>query len=448
MSDVLPDAWELTEIGSLTVPTEQRVPLKGEAFTYVDISSIDRETKRIATPQTLNGDNAPSRARKGIMQGDVLVSMTRPNLNAVAMVPKELDGEIASTGFEVLRAKLVDPRWLFHYVRTPIFVDAMSSKVQGALYPAIKSKDVREFQIPLPPLNEQKRIADKLDTLLMRVTACQERLDRVPLILKKFRQAVLAAATSGALTEDWRGGSEFTVSHKVFSELVADARTGLVRSSKEQSSSGQYDYFKMNNIDNEWGHEKENLVRVNATNSEVDNHRLKNGDLLFNTRNSLELVGKSCVFMNYSNDSVVYNNNILRIRFHKNINPHYINIWLRSPKGSDVLNGIKSATTSVAAIYQKKLMAINIQLPNFDEQKEIANRVEKLFALADRLEARYTTARKQVDKLSSALLAKAFRGELIEQDPNDEAASVLLERIKAEAAKAPPVKRTRGRKKS
>jgi type I restriction enzyme S subunit len=85
--------------------------------------------------------------------------MTRPNLNAVALVPKELDGQIASTGFDVLRPVAgVDPRWIGYLVRTEAFVQAMSDLVQGALYPAVRSKDVRAHVVPLAPQAEQTRI--------------------------------------------------------------------------------------------------------------------------------------------------------------------------------------------------------------------------------------------------------------------------------------------------
>jgi type I restriction enzyme S subunit len=216
MSGSLPQGWVETTIGAVTTSPAQRQPNVDETFFYIDISSIDRDTKRIENPQQLIGKDAPSRARKVIAAGDVLVSMTRPNLNAVALVPGELDGQIASTGFDVLRPNGVDPRWLFYIVRSADFVAAMTDLVQGALYPAVKSSDVRSYRIQLPPFAEQQRIADTLDRLLARVDASRARLARVPALLKRFRQAVLAAAVAGRLTEDWREENE-----------VASSTTGL-----------------------------------------------------------------------------------------------------------------------------------------------------------------------------------------------------------------------------
>lgn len=104
-------------------------PCRGE-FTYVDISSIDHESKRIVGPKVLPVTKAPSRAKQVLKAGDVVVSMTRPNLNAVALVPPDLDGAIGSTGFHVLRAKGSEPGFLFYAVQTPSFIDAMSANLK------------------------------------------------------------------------------------------------------------------------------------------------------------------------------------------------------------------------------------------------------------------------------------------------------------------------------
>lgn len=128
-------------------------------------SSIDRDQKRILSAVEIIGADAPSRARKEIRAGDVLVSTVRPNLNAVAMVPEELDGNIASTGFCVLRPseETILGRFLFYYCRTGAFVNALVANVRGAQYPAVSDSDIKAVDIPLPPLPEQRRIVEILD---------------------------------------------------------------------------------------------------------------------------------------------------------------------------------------------------------------------------------------------------------------------------------------------
>jgi type I restriction enzyme, S subunit len=148
-------------------------------FRYVDISSIDRLTKTVVDARAIAGRDAPSRARKVIKANDVVVSTTRPNLNAVAWIPRDLDGQIASTGFCVLRAaERLDPDYLFAYVRSPAFVASLSNLVVGALYPAVSDRQVMAQTIPLPPLPEQKRIAaalrEQLDAAVRMRTAAGE----------------------------------------------------------------------------------------------------------------------------------------------------------------------------------------------------------------------------------------------------------------------------------
>lgn len=132
---------------------------------YIDIAAIDRVEKKIVSTCLITKTDAPSRARQIVETGDVLISTVRPNLNAVAQVPSRLDGQIASTGFTVLRpnANVLNSRYLFHWVRTPLFISYLCSHASGASYPAVTDATVVKSQIPLPPLDDQKRIAEILD---------------------------------------------------------------------------------------------------------------------------------------------------------------------------------------------------------------------------------------------------------------------------------------------
>ena len=108
--------------------------------------------------------------------------------------------------------------------------------------------------------------------------------------------------------------------------------------------------------------------------------------------------------------------------------------------------GLSSTAVTQTNINAEAIKNLPIPIPPIEEQQEIVRRVEALFAKADRIEAQYKNARQQVDRLTPALLAKAFRGELVPQDPNDEPASVLLERVKEARSIAQPAKKGRSRK--
>ncbi|WP_342248032.1 hypothetical protein [Pseudomonas sp. OTU2001] len=193
----------LATLGELTdEPVEQSGPTSD--FVYVDISSIDREAKKITEAKALTLSQAPSRAKQLLRSGDVLVSMTRPNLNAVALVPEQLDGAIGSTGFHVLRSRWLRPEFLLRLVQSQRFVDEMSALVQGALYPAVRPKDISAFTFVFETPAQQTRIVAKLDELLSDLENGVAELKNAQKKLAQYRQSLLKAAVEGALTAECR----------------------------------------------------------------------------------------------------------------------------------------------------------------------------------------------------------------------------------------------------
>lgn len=204
----LPAGWRWVQLGEVCEnPTGQRNPTLApdDAFVYVDISSVDNEQKRIVSPKSLLGIDAPSRARKIIRDGDVIVSTTRPNLNAVALVSVELDNQICSTGFCVLRPirNTLDPGFLFAFVRTNVFVSSLSDLVKGALYPAVTDGQVLAQRLPLPPLPEQRRIAAVLEERLAAVERARQAARAQLAAARALPAAYLRAVFEGEEARGW-----------------------------------------------------------------------------------------------------------------------------------------------------------------------------------------------------------------------------------------------------
>jgi len=203
----LPPGWRWVKLGEVcTDKIETVAPRRTpeQDFKYVDITSIDNRLKRIMTPRVLLGKVAPSRARQRIMENDILVSTTRPGLNAVAIVPRELSGQVCSTGFCVLRpASGILPAFLFAYVQSVQFVEELDGLVRGALYPAVTDSQVRQREMPLPPVDVQKRIVAELSRQMAAVEGARSAAEVQEQAAESLVAASLRGVFAGSEAASW-----------------------------------------------------------------------------------------------------------------------------------------------------------------------------------------------------------------------------------------------------
>ena len=382
-------------------------------------------------------------------EGDVVMGR-RGEMGRAAVARNQETGWLCGTGSLVLRQLgSLDPDFLQRFLSSPSVVMTLESASVGSTMVNLNQGILRELEIPVPPLNEQRRIAAKLDTTLAAVEACRQRLDGVAAILKRFRQAVLAAATTGDLTREWReerGKSLDAWSARTVGDVVTDIEAGLnVQCEERPPADNEKGLVKISAVT--WGtYDEDESKTLKPGQKVLERNRIRPGDFLISRANTIELVG-SCVIVHEARRALYLSDKVLRL-----VMPEEWKRWLlmclRSENGRRQIEGLSSGNQlSMRNLSQKNLLSIMILLPPKDELGQIEGYSNSLFALADQLEARLTAARKIVDRLTPALLAKAFRGELVPQDPNDEPASVLLERIRAarqaEAAAGKPSRRGR-----
>ncbi|MCZ8626643.1 restriction endonuclease subunit S [Escherichia albertii] len=312
----------------------------------------------------------------------------------------------------------------------------LASMSAGNALQNVNAQKLSTLIVPIPPLAEQKIIAEKLDTLLAQVESTKARLEQIPQILKRFRQAVLAAAVSGKLVNNENNKAVLTT----LGSIAEDIRYGT--SKKCSESEGHTPVLRIPNIGPGYIINN-NLKYANFDSKELSALTLKEGDLLLIRSNgSVDLVGKVAV-ISENDTQYLYAGYLIRVRLclEKAV-PKYISYCVQSPQLRQIIENIARSTSGVNNINSKELASLELPLPPIPEQHEIVRRVEQLFAYADTIEKQVNNALARVNNLTQSILAKAFRGELTAQwraeNPDlisgENSAAALLEKIKAERA--------------
>jgi type I restriction enzyme S subunit len=368
-----------------------------------------------------------SEPKKVAETGDILLSVRAP------VGPTNLAKEKCCIGRGLAAIRASEPisqKYLLHYFRH--IQPWLSGQGTGSTFSAISGPFLRGIQVLIAPSNEQLRIVNKLDAVLARADACREHLARVPDILKRFRQDVLTAAISGTLTEEWRverDRSSSSWEQTTVGALIERIEAGLnVKCEERPPRENERGLVKISAVT--WGSYNDNESKTLLAGKDVPElARIRLGDFLITRANTLELVG-ACVIVHKVTRPVFLSDKVLRLVMPDAMKPWLLYI-LQSRHGRKQIESLASGNQlSMRNLSQANLKSIIVPLPARDERDEILRRVDTLLAFANRIETRYQAVRTQIDNIIPTTLAKAFRGELVPQDPNDEPAASLLDRIR------------------
>ncbi|WP_289028269.1 restriction endonuclease subunit S [uncultured Paraglaciecola sp.] len=490
-SNVIPKEWVRAEL--------QRFCniLSGNAFKSKDFVSDGIPVVKISNIQygeyvVKNQEYLPSHYLNDysnyiVSDDDLLIALTRPITNEklkICRYPKNRNQGLLNQRVAKLTAdKCLPESFILYQFRTEEFMKQVKAGLSETLQPNLSPKSLASFHCVLPPLAEQKVIADKLDTLLAQVETTKARLDRIPQILKTFRQSVLAAAVSGKLTEEWRTRQEKKTAVLDYRQLCLKQRkimsgkkktkvavvaynpdivlpenwrwqsldeisikiTDGTHHSPKSFSEGEYKYVTSKNV-REGYIDLSNISYVSEeTHREIYNRcDVKLGDVLY-VKDGAN-TGLSCV--NDIQEEISLLSSVGVLKLCSFMNPFYVQHYLNSPTGRKLMLDLMGGT-AIKRLTLTKIGISPISVPTLEEQTEIVRRVEELFAFADSIEEKTNAALERVNKLTQSILAKAFRGELTADwraaNPDlisgDNSAEALLAKIKAEREAKSPMKK-------
>ena len=435
----VPANWCWTKLGSISLikggkrlPPGKKLNDIKTGYPYIRVTDFDSNSVDVNNIKYIDEETYKILDNYKISINDIYISIAR-SIRKVGIIPEILNGAILTeNAAKITNIILQNQIYLLYILCSEFCQNQMKESAIATTQSKLALFRIANIKLPLPPLAEQQRIVERIESLFAKLDETKETLQNVLDAFETRKAAILHKAFTGDLTANWRkrhGVSMNSWKEKIFSDLIDDVRLGLVKSKLEQSYDRMFPYLKMNNITTGGGIDLSDLIHVNATDDEVRRFSLKFADFLFNTRNSFELVGKNSVWKSKDKKIVLYNNNIMRIRFKKIANSFFVSYYLNSHEGIIKLDKCKKNTTNVAAIYAKDLNNITIPIPTLNEQNEIVRIIDDLLAKEQQAKELAENALVKVDLIKKAILAHAFRGELGTNNPADEPAVELLKQV-------------------
>lgn len=436
----LPEGWAETQLGNVVEygKAAKRTLSDVKQETWVlELEDIEKDSSKLLGKTRAH--QRPFKSTKNSFQkGDVLYGKLRPYLNKIIVADE--DGVCTTEIIPINAEPFCFNKYIFYWLKSSSFLHYVDEVSYGVNMPRLGTADGLKAPLRLAPLAEQKIIAEKLDTLLAQVDSTKARLEQIPQILKRFRQAVLAAAVSGQLFRSSIHWEKVKIDNlvniingKAFpSKEYQDKGVRLLRPGNLHKS-GKVIWTHTNTIflPSDWLKKRPELI-------------LSKGALLMNlTAQSLkdEFLGRVCILEDEDTPTLL-NQRISSFVSKLNYDvTKYLFIFFKSPQFRAYVDTLDSGTL-IKHLNVKDIKSHSLQLPSETEQHEIVRRVEQLFAYADTIEKQVNAALARVNNLTQSILAKAFRGELTAQwraeNPDlisgENSAEALLEKIKAERA--------------
>lgn len=464
----VPENWVWVNLKSIILPmTTAKPDVNKEYFQYIDIDAIDNKMQVINEPKCIKTSEAPSRASKELRYGNTLFSMVRPYLRNIAYIYKEYEECIGSTGFYVCKpSKGINSRFLFHLLCSEYIITKATSMMRGDNSPSIRNSEFEEIALPLPPITEQQRIVTIIESLFEKLDRAKELAQNALDSFEKRKSVLLGRAIRGDLTIQWRiDNPAFNSRHELenikgnknyksdknetieFSIPVTWnwAELGcLIGLLTDYHANGSYEILKKNV---ELLETLDYACMIRTTNFEKNNFETL---MKYISKEAYDFLNKSKIFGNeilinkIGNAGSIYlmpnlnrpaslAMNLFMIRLSDGILPKYIYYHLKTLfSEKDIKQFVKGVATK--SIDKKSINSLKIAFPPLKEQQEIVRILDRLLENEQKAKELCSVIDK-IDHIKKSILAKAFRGELGTNHPEEESALELLKEVLQEKSK-------------
>lgn len=480
----LPQGWVLSTLGEVCDTTHRKVnPQHHRELPFVGMEHVEAHTMRLLG--TVPAAEMKSSA-KTFEPGDVLYGRLRPYLNKV--LRPEFSGLCSAEFIIFRRTPHIDSRYIQYFLNTSAFVSFATHLNEGDR-PRVSFEQLSDYPLPVPPLPEQRRIVAEIEKQLSRLDAGIAALKRAQANLRRYRASVLKAACEGRLVpQDPNDEPASELLKRILAERrakwAAEQRAtgkdpaklryvepqgpdtselpclpegwcwatfdhishiiGGVTKGRDltKGETVRVPYLRVANVQRGYL-DLDEVKSIEVPESELHKYSLIPGDLLLTEGGDRDKLGRSAIWSGQIRECI-HQNHIFRARlFLKEMPVRFLMCYTNSQLGQAYFLRAAKQTTNLASINRTQLRSCPVPLPPLEEQFRIVQEIDRLISTIDETEATVEANLRRAARLRQAILKRAFEGKLVPQDPNDEPASALLERIRAERGKADKSKNQR-----
>jgi len=429
----IPNNWCWVRLGNITqIKGGKRIP-KGTSllkentgYKYIRVTDMKNGTVLNDDIHYISKDIYNKISNYTISKNDIYITCAG-TIGRVGIIPVEFDGANLTENADKIIIKHINKNLLVKVLSSYIVQKQIQEVITTGCQPKLAIKKIEQLKIPLPPINEQQRIVERIESLFAKLDRAKELIENTLAQFEQNKMAILHKAFTGELTAKWRKENNIDLSswqEKTIDELCTSLKYGT---SKKSNPEGSVVVLRMGNLQNgeiDWS----NLMYTDDK-DDIEKYLLKKGDVLFNRTNSPELVGKTSIYR--GEYPAIYAGYLIKLDYGKDIIGEYLNYIMNSTKAKHYCYTVKTDGVSQSNINAKKIGAFEIPVPTIEEQQEIVNILDKLLAKYNKIKNLEQQLEK-IELLKKAILAKAFRGELGTNNPDEESAENLLKEILAE----------------